>query len=140
MGEQADQKRTIRAQALSIALAAWEHYERIGSPEGELAIAEAVVYLAIAPKSNAVYKGFAAAIEDVRRTHAEPVPLHLRNAPTALMKAEGYGAGYRYAHDDPAAREEMPCLPPSLVGRRYLGSGGRSRGGQTDGPKAESGE
>ncbi len=110
--------------ALRVALDGAEAYERLGSPEGELALAQAAVYLARAPKSNAVYKGLALAVQDVQQTAAEPVPLHLRNAPTALLRAEGYGQGYRYAHDDPAAVREMECLPPSLRGRRYLGSGG----------------
>jgi putative ATPase len=113
--------------ALRIALDCAETYERLGTPEGELALAQATVYLARAPKSNALYKGLGEAIRDVQGTQAEPVPLHLRNAPTALLKAEGYGQGYRYAHDDPAAVREMECLPPSLRGRRYLDGGGRSR-------------
>lgn len=100
--------------------AAWETWRKLGSPEGELAIAQAVVRLAQVPKSNAIYRGLARAIEDVRNTTNEPVPLHLCNAPTGLMKALGYGEGYRYAHDDPAAQTEMDCLPPSLKGRRYL--------------------
>jgi putative ATPase len=78
------------------------------------------VYLARAPKSNAVYRGYAAAAADVAETANEPVPLHLRNGVTALMKGHGYGRGYRYAHDDPAAREEMRCLPEGLADRRYL--------------------
>jgi len=113
--------------ALRIALDSAEAYERLGTPEGELALAQATVYLARAPKSNMVEKGLAEAIRDVQNTHAEPVPLHLRNAPTALMKAEGHGQGYRYAHDDPAAAREMECLPPALRGRRYLDGGARSR-------------
>jgi putative ATPase len=113
--------------ALRIALDCAEAYERLGTPEGELALAQAAVYLARAPKSNSLDKGLAEAIRDVQSTHAEPVPLHLRNAPTALMKAEGYGHGYRYAHDDPAAAREMECLPPALRGRRYLDHGARSR-------------
>ena len=106
--------------ALRIALDAAEAFDRLGVPEGDLALAQAVVYLARARKSNAVYVGLGEAISDVRSHGAEPVPLHLRNAPTALMKEAGYGAGYRYAHDDPGAVEEMECLPPGLVGRRYL--------------------
>ena len=78
------------------------------------------MHLARAPKSNAVYTAYDAAREDVARTSNEPVPLHLRNAVTALMKGQGYGKGYRYAHDDPAARDEMTCLPPGLLGRRYF--------------------
>lgn len=106
--------------------AAWETWRKLGSPEGELAIAQAVVRLAQAPKSNAVYRGLARAIEDVQNTSNEPVPLHLCNAPTGLMKALGYGDGYRYAHDDPDATSEMECLPPSLKGRRYLEAEGES--------------
>jgi putative ATPase len=126
--------------ALRIALDAAETYERLGSPEGELALAQAAVYLARAPKSNAVYVALAAAVADVQATAAEPVPLHLRNAPTALMKAEGFGRGYRYAHDDPAAVREMECLPPALRGRRYFGDGGRSRGAPPAPDQAGTGE
>jgi len=107
-------------QALRVCLDAAEAYERLGTPEGELALVQAAVYLARAPKSNALYVAHGAALADVERTSAEPVPLHLRNAPTALMKGLGHGRGYRYAHDDPAAREEMTCLPPGLAGRRYF--------------------
>ncbi|HEX7439316.1 MAG TPA: recombination factor protein RarA, partial [Caldimonas sp.] len=86
--------------ALRIALDAAEIYERLGSPEGELALAEAVLYLAVAPKSNAVYSAFQAARAFVRQDGTRPVPLRLRNAPTALMKGLDYGKGYRYAHDE----------------------------------------
>ena len=86
--------------ALRIALDAWDVQERLGSPEGELAIAQAVVYMAVAPKSNAVYKAFSAATKDVRSTASLEVPLHLRNAPTKLMKELNYGADYRYAHNE----------------------------------------
>jgi len=106
--------------ALRVCLDAAETYERLGTPEGELALAQAAVYLARAPKSNAVYVAYDAARADVERTSNEPVPLHLRNAATALMKGLGYGQGYRYAHDDPKATEEMDCLPPGLVARRYF--------------------
>jgi putative ATPase len=105
---------------LRVALDAAEAFERLGEPEGDLALVQAAVFLARAKKSNALYVAYGAAGEDVERTAAEPVPLHLRNAPTRLMKQAGYGQGYRYAHDDPAAAEEMTCLPPSLLGRRYL--------------------
>ena len=114
--------------ALRIALDAAESFDRLGVPEGDLALAQAVVYLARAKKSNAVYVGLAKAREDVQRTANEPVPLHLRNAPTALMKGAGFGRGYRYAHDDPAAKGEMECLPPSLKGTRYLRPGGDGGG------------
>ena len=86
--------------ALTLTLDAWEVYERLGSPEGELAIAQAVVYLACAPKSNAVYTAFGAAMRDARDKGSLEVPMHLRNAPTQLMKGLGYGEGYRYAHDE----------------------------------------
>jgi putative ATPase len=87
--------------ALGIALDAWQVQERLGSPEGELAIAQALVYLACAPKSNAVYTAFKAASRDVAETQSEEVPVHLRNAPTRMAKSEGHGADYRYAHDEP---------------------------------------
>ena len=106
--------------ALRLALDAWEAQERLGSPEGELALAQAVVYLACAPKSNAVYRAFGAAMEDARRHGSLEVPLHLRNAPTRLMRELGYGRGYRYAHDEPegyAAGERH--LPEELEGRVY---------------------
>jgi len=89
--------------ALQLALNAWDVYERLGSPEGELAIAQAVVYMAIAPKSNAVYTAMGAATADVREFGTLPVPLHIRNAPTKLMKSLDYGKDYRYAHDEPNA-------------------------------------
>ncbi|MEM7306830.1 MAG: replication-associated recombination protein A [Planctomycetota bacterium] len=106
--------------ALRVTLDAADAFDRLGSPEGDLALVQAAAYLARAPKSNAVYVAYNRAREDVETTQAEPVPLHLRNAPTALMKGLGYGKGYRYAHDDPDAAEEMTCLPPGLEGRRYL--------------------
>ena len=106
--------------ALRVALDAADAFDRLGVPEGDLALAQAAVYLAKAPKSNAVYKALAAAQRDVQDTASEPVPLHLRNAPTALMKGLGHGQGYRYVHDDPKAREEMKCMPPGLEGRKYL--------------------
>jgi putative ATPase len=106
-------------QALQVALAAKEAYDFLGTPEGELALAEAAVYLACAPKSNAVYTAFDAAREDVRSRPAEPVPLHLRNAPTRLMDRLGYGAGYQYAHDDPDAVVAQEHLPAALRGRAY---------------------
>ncbi|HEY2591805.1 MAG TPA: replication-associated recombination protein A [Steroidobacteraceae bacterium] len=106
--------------ALALALDAWEAYDRLGSPEGELAIAELVVYLACAPKSNAAYVALGEAMEDVERHGTLDVPLRLRNAPTRLMKELGYGKGYRYAHDEPdayAAGERY--LPDELSDRRY---------------------
>jgi putative ATPase len=107
--------------ALRIALDAGEAFERLGYPEGKLVLAQAAVYLARAKKSNSVYLALGKAEDDVEKTAADPVPLHLRNAPTQLMKAAAYGQGYRYAHDDPSAVDEMKCLPPSLEGRRYFG-------------------
>jgi putative ATPase len=106
--------------SLRVALDAAETYERLGTPEGELALAQCAVYLARAPKSNAVYVAYDAARADVERTSNEPVPLHLRNPVTGLMKGVGYGKGYRYAHDDPAATTEMTCLPEGLLGRKYF--------------------
>jgi len=87
----------------TLALEACEIYERLGSPEGELAIAEAVVFLACAAKSNAVYVAFGEAMEDAKNLGSLEVPLHIRNAPTRLMKELGYGKGYRYAHNEPDA-------------------------------------
>jgi putative ATPase len=88
-------------------------------PEGNTALAQAAIYLATAPKSNAVYTAYTAAAADAHTQAAEPVPLHLRNAPTKLMKQLDYGRGYQYAHDDPEAVTGMDCLPPSLAGRMY---------------------
>ena len=106
--------------ALPLCLSAWDVQERLGSPEGELAIAQAVVYLACAPKSNAVYNAFNQVMADVRSQPAYDVPIHLRNAPTRLMKNMDYGAEYRYAHDEPgayAAGENY--LPEDISGARY---------------------
>ena len=106
--------------ALTMSLEACAVYERLGSPEGELAIAQAIVFMACAAKSNAVYTGFNAAMEDASKLGSLEVPLHLRNAPTRLMKEIGYGKGYRYAHDEPdayAAGERY--LPEGLSERRY---------------------
>lgn len=106
--------------ALTLALAAWDTYERLGSPEGELALGQAVAYLACIPKSNAVYMAFNAAMEDVRTHGSLEVPLHIRNAPTGLMRQLGYGKGYRYAHNEAdayAAGENY--MPDALRGRRY---------------------
>ena len=89
--------------ALTLTLAAWDGYDRLGSPEGELALAQACVFLACAPKSNAVYKAYCSAMDDARSLGTLGVPLHLRNAPTKFMKELGYGEGYRYAHDEPDA-------------------------------------
>ncbi len=110
-------------QALTLASAAAQAYERLGSPEGELALAEAVVYLATAPKSNAVYAAWTAALDAARRSPAAPVPLHLRNAPTGLMKALGYGKGYQYAHAVPEAYLPQEYLPVELQGREFYTPG-----------------
>jgi putative ATPase len=106
-------------EALNLCLSARDTYDFLGSPEGELALAEAVVYLALAPKSNAVYTAWGAVQDDIEHTRQEPVPLHLRNAPTRLMKDLDYGKGYRYAHDEEGKVADMDCLPDSLKGRRY---------------------
>ena len=105
--------------ALTVTLAAKEAYAFLGDPEGELALAQATLYLALAPKSNAVYVALDAATADVRERPAEPVPLHIRNAPTRLMKDLGYGQGYQYAHDAPDARVDQDDLPEALRGRQY---------------------
>ncbi|HST05101.1 MAG TPA: replication-associated recombination protein A, partial [Chloroflexia bacterium] len=105
--------------ALTLCVAAQQAVHFLGMPEGELALAEAVVYLAVAPKSNAVYTAYKLVKDDVGRTRNEPVPMHLRNAPTALMKGLGYGKGYKYAHDYENAEVEQDHLPPSLKGRIY---------------------
>jgi putative ATPase len=106
--------------ALSLTLEAWQVQERLGAPEGTLALAQAVTYLALAPKSAAVYQAFNGVLADIRETGSLPVPLHLRNAPTALMKAEGHGADYRYAHDyDDAFVPGERYLPGALADRRY---------------------
>jgi putative ATPase len=105
--------------ALTLTLAARDAYHFLGTPEGELALAQATLYLALAPKSNAVYVAYNEAQADVRERPAEPVPLHIRNAPTALMKGLGYGAGYQYAHDAPDARVDQEHLPDALRARQY---------------------
>jgi putative ATPase len=106
-------------QALVVAMAAQQAVHFIGMPEGSLALAQAAVYLALAPKSNTLYTAYGRVREDVQRTRNDPVPLHLRNAVTGLMKGLGYGEGYKYAHDYKGARVEQEHLPESLRGRRY---------------------
>jgi len=106
-------------EALNLCLSAKEAIDFLGSPEGDLALAEAVVYLCLAPKSNAVYTAYGAVQQEVEQTRQEPVPLHLRNAPTRLMKELGYSKGYRYAHDEEDRVSDMECLPDSLRGRSY---------------------
>jgi putative ATPase len=106
-------------QALTVAVAAKDAAHFIGMPEGNTALAQAAIYLATAPKSNAVYMAYNAAAADAHTEAAEPVPLHLRNAPTKLMKQLDYGKGYEYAHNDREAVTGMDCLPPSLAGKTY---------------------
>jgi putative ATPase len=106
-------------QALTVAAAAKDAVHFIGMPEGNTALAQAAIYLATAPKSNAVYEAYSRAAADAHRDVAQPVPLHLRNAPTKLMKDLGYGKGYQYAHDEPDGIADMSCLPPALEGHRY---------------------
>lgn len=110
-------------QALPIAMAAAQTWERLGSPEGDLALAEAVVYLATAPKSNRVYVAWKAALEAARETPSAPVPLHLRNAPTGLMKELGYGSGYQYAFDAQDAFVPQDYLPVAVGGRTFYEAG-----------------
>jgi len=105
--------------ALRLTLDAKDAYHFLGTPEGELALAQAVCYLALAPKSNAVYAAWNAVKDDIREKPAEPVPLHIRNAPTGLMSHLGYGQGYQYAHDAPDARVDQEHLPDALRGRTY---------------------
>jgi putative ATPase len=105
--------------ALGLCMAARDAVDFLGMPEGNLALAQAVVYLAVAPKSNALYTAYGEVQSDVERTAAEPVPLHLRNAPTGLMKNLGYGQGYQYAHDLDDKVADMQCLPDKLKDRRY---------------------
>lgn len=106
-------------QAVSRTLDAWQAYERLGSPEGDLALAQAVVHLAMAPKSNAVYTAYKAALRTVRERPADPVPKVIRNASTRLMRDEGYGDGYVYAHDTEEGVGGVDCLPDALRGTRF---------------------
>jgi putative ATPase len=105
--------------ALALCMAARDAVDFIGMPEGNLALAQAVVYLSVAPKSNALYTAYSDVLLDVERTAADPVPLHLRNAPTGLMKGLGYGRGYEYAHDVEGKVANMQCLPDNLRDRIY---------------------
>jgi putative ATPase len=105
--------------ALALCMAARDAVDFIGMPEGNLALAQAVVYLSVAPKSNALYTAYTDVQIDVERTAAEPVPLHLRNAPTRLMQNIGYGQGYKYAHEFENKVADMPCLPDNLRERQY---------------------
>ncbi len=114
-------------EALNLTLSARDSMDFLGSPEGDLALAQAAVYLALAPKSNALYTAYGSVTRDVERTRAEPVPLHLRNAPTRLMESLDYGKGYRYAHDEEGAVSDMDCLPPGLIGHKYYQPTDRGR-------------
>ena len=105
--------------ALSVAVSAQQAVHFIGMPEGRIPLAEATVYLATAPKSNSAYKAIDAALEDVRHSRNDPVPMHLRNAPTPLMRQMGHGEGYKYAHDHEGHFAPMRNLPDRLRGRRY---------------------
>jgi putative ATPase len=106
-------------QALPLAVAAFQAYHQLGTPEGELALAQCCVYLATAPKSNAVYRGLGQAMAEVERSGSLPPPLVIRNAPTRMMKEMGYGAGYRYAHDEEGRIADQQHLPDELVGKRF---------------------
>jgi putative ATPase len=106
-------------EAMNLCLSAKETVEFLGSPEGDLALAEAVVYLSLAPKSNSVYTAYSAVQGEIEATRQEPVPLHLRNAPTKLMKELDYGKGYLYAHNEEGKVADMDCLPDSLKGRSF---------------------
>jgi putative ATPase len=105
--------------ALAVTLAAKDAFDFLGAPEGHLALAQSAVYLSLAPKSNALYTGYGEVLEDVQKTEADPVPLHLRNATTGLMKNIGYGKGYQYAHNYEEKVTDMQCLPDNLAGRAY---------------------
>jgi putative ATPase len=106
--------------ALVVAVAAMQATHFVGMPEARLALTQATLHLALAPKSNSVLTAYMAAAKDAIETEQQPVPMHLRNAPTSLMKGMGYGSGYQYAHDYEEGRaEEMSCLPESLEGRTY---------------------
>ena len=114
-------------EALNLCLSARDAMQFLGSPEGDLTLAQAVVYLALAPKSNAVYTAYGAVLADIESQPAEPVPLHLRNAPTKLMKELDYGKDYQYAHDVEGKVAAMECLPPSLAERQYYRPTGEGR-------------
>ena len=105
--------------ALAVTIAAMQAADFVGPPEGNLALAQAAVYLSLAPKSNALYTGYGTVTKDLESTRADPVPLHLRNAATGLMKNMGYGKGYQYAHDQEDKVAAMMCLPESLAGKTY---------------------
>ena len=104
-------------------MAAFQAYHQLGTPEGELALAQCAVYLATAPKSNAVYRALGRAMEEIERSGSLPPPLVIRNAPTRLMKDLGYGRGYRYAHDEAGGIADQQHLPDELAGRRFYEPG-----------------
>ncbi len=106
-------------EALGLCLAAKDAIDFLGMPEGALALAQAVAYLALAPKSNALYTAYGSVLEDIEKTSTEPVPLHIRNAVTKLMKQAGYGKGYQYAHELESKVADMDCMPDNLRGREY---------------------
>ena len=112
-------------EALRMALAARDAMDFLGSPEGDLALAQAAVYLALSPKSNAVYTAYGEITAEIEAHRAEPVPLHLRNAPTPLMEQFGYGKGYQYAHDLEGRVADMDCLPENLRGAVFYEPGDR---------------
>jgi putative ATPase len=105
--------------ALQLAVAAFNAYHQLGSPEGELALAQVVVHLALAPKSNAVYSAYGAVMAEIEDSGSLPPPKVILNAPTGLMKELGYGEGYAYAHDDPAGAKGQQHLPDELVGKKW---------------------
>lgn len=124
-------------QALVLAIAAQQAVHFIGMPEGALALAECTAYMAAAPKSNALYKAYGEVKQDIHAFPNEPVPIHLRNAPTGLMKKLGYGKGYKYAHDFEGAKVDQEHLPPSLKGRRYYSPTDRGWEGRRLFPKRD---
>jgi putative ATPase len=112
-------------QAQAICLQSWQTYERLGSPEGELALAQAVVYLALAPKSKAAYAGFSQARQAAKKTGSAPPPKHILNAPTGLMKDQGYGEGYLYDHDQPDGFSGQNYFPEAMARGIYYLPGDR---------------
>jgi putative ATPase len=127
-------------QALPLAVAAQQAAHFVGLPEAYYPLAHATLYLALAPKSNSVGTAYSAALADVEQTRADPVPLHLRNAPTGLMRSLGYGRGYRYAHDYEGGVIEQQHLPDNLRERRYFVAGPRDKLHAAAKPPDDSGE
>ena len=126
--------------ALTVAMAAKDAVHFLGMPEGNTALAQAAIFMALAPKSNAVYRAYSAAAEAAATDVAEPVPLHLRNAPTGLMKSLDYGKGYKYAHDEAEGVADMECLPPAHRGRRFYEPVEGARDGVEEAPDGAAGE